>query len=80
MKETLTEALAALFIEPGAQPAAPGGKNGPPLAGAAADRARLALEHYNRAIDRLRAGDWTAFGAELEAVRGMLEEMGRGAQ
>jgi hypothetical protein len=29
---------------------------------AAADRARLALEHYSRAIDRLRAGDWTAFG------------------
>jgi uncharacterized membrane protein (UPF0182 family) len=77
MKETLTEALAALFSEPGAEQAAPGGKNGPPFAGAAADRAHLALERYNAAIDRLRAGDWAGFGAELDALRRVLEEMGR---
>jgi uncharacterized membrane protein (UPF0182 family) len=80
MKETLAEALAALFSEPGAQPPAPDGSRGPPFAGVAADRARAALEHYNRAIERLRAGDWAGFGAELDTLRGLLEEMGRTAQ
>jgi uncharacterized membrane protein (UPF0182 family) len=80
MKETLGEALGALFTEPGAQPAAAGGKSGPPLASGAADRARQALEHYDRAIERLRAGDWAGFGAELDALQVVLEEMGRGAQ
>jgi hypothetical protein len=72
MKDTLAEALASLFTEPGAQ--TPGGKNGPPPAGAAADRARQALEHYNRAIERLQTGDWAGFGAELDAVREALEQ------
>jgi hypothetical protein len=27
-----------------------------------------------------KAGDWAGFGAELDAVREALEEMGRGAQ
>ena len=29
------------------------------------DRAREALSHYDRAIERLKAGDWGGFGAEL---------------
>jgi hypothetical protein len=40
-------------------------------------RAREALAHYDRAIDRLRAGDWAAFGAELDAMRPLLEELNR---
>jgi uncharacterized membrane protein (UPF0182 family) len=77
MKETLAEALAALFAEPAAQPDA---RNGPPLTGVAADRARAALEHYNRALERLRAGDWAGFGTELDALRAVLEELGQAAQ
>ena len=40
-------------------------------------RAREALAHYDRAIDRLKAGDWAGFGAELDAMRPLLEELSR---
>jgi uncharacterized membrane protein (UPF0182 family) len=68
MRETLGEALAALFVET----AAPAG----PKEGAAEtndDRLREALRHYNEALERLKAGDWTGFGAALEALRAVLE-------
>jgi len=64
MEETLGEALAALFKETG------------PVAlprGTSDARAREALAHYNRAIERLKAGDWSGFGAELDALRPLLE-------
>ena len=32
-------------------------------------RAREVLSHYDRALERLRAGDWSGFGAELDALR-----------
>ncbi len=76
MKETLAEALSALF-EGGAAPAAPRAAAGTPLAGAAADRARAALDHYNRAIEHMKSGDWAGFGTELDAMRGLLEDMTR---
>ena len=76
MKETLPEALAALF-EGGAAPAVPSASAGTPLAGPAADRAREALDHYNLAIERLKSGDWTGFGTELNMMRGLLEDMNR---
>jgi uncharacterized membrane protein (UPF0182 family) len=72
MEETLTGALWALFTE-GAVPAAPGIASGAPLAGPTADRARQALDHYNRAIEHLKSGDWAGFGTELDAMRGLLE-------
>jgi uncharacterized membrane protein (UPF0182 family) len=73
MEETLTQALSALFANEGA-PAQPSSAS-EPGAGAAADRARQALEHYNRALERLKAGDWTGFGTELEAMRTLLHAM-----
>lgn len=76
MKETLPEALAALF-EGAAAPAVPSASAGTPLAGPAADRAREALDHYNLAIERLKSGDWTGFGTELDMMRGLLEDMNR---
>jgi uncharacterized membrane protein (UPF0182 family) len=76
MEETLTGALAALFTE-GAVPAAPGMVMGTPLAGPTADRARQALDHYNRAIEHLKSGDWAGFGTELDAMRGLLEAIAR---
>jgi uncharacterized membrane protein (UPF0182 family) len=27
-----------------------------------------AAQHYNRAMDAIRAGDWTAFGTEMKAL------------
>jgi hypothetical protein len=76
MKETLAEALSALF-EAGAAPVAPGISMETPLAGPAADRAHEALDHYNKAIERLKSGDWTGFGAELDAMHGLLEDLSR---
>jgi uncharacterized membrane protein (UPF0182 family) len=77
MKETLAEALSALFTEPTAAPAAPSAAARTPLTGSAADRAREALDRYNQAIERLKSGDWTGFGTELDALRGVLEDMSR---
>src|SRR6516164_205778 len=76
MKETLAEALSALF-EAGTAPAPPSATTGTPLAGPPADRAREALDHYNQAMERLKSGDWAGFGTELDAIRGLLEDMNR---
>ncbi|WP_031358988.1 UPF0182 family protein [Caballeronia sordidicola] len=69
MEETLGEALAALFKEtaPVTLPR-----------GTADARAREALAHYDRAIERLKAGDWSGFGSELDALRPLLEALGAG--
>src|SRR5207244_2528659 len=73
MEETLAEALAALFREPA--PASGPIKTLP--AGAGGDRARQALDRYNRAMERLRSGDWAGFGTELDKLRSLLEELNR---
>jgi len=75
MEETLGGALAALFKE-----SAPASLNVPATAGAERGgsmdaRAREALNHYDRAIERLKAGDWAGFGAELDALRPLLEQL-----
>jgi hypothetical protein len=76
MEETLPQALAALFKETAPVAALPA-LAGPSAAGPANARAREALAHYDRAIDRLKAGDWAGFGAELDAMRPLLEELSR---
>jgi uncharacterized membrane protein (UPF0182 family) len=70
MEETLGEALAALFKE--TAPVASQAR------GTADARAREALAHYDRAIERLKAGDWSGFGSELDALRPLLEALGAG--
>ena len=77
MEETLAGALAALF---GAPPAtavpAPAAASTAGLATSPlSDRAREALAHYDRAIAKLKAGDWSGFGAELDALRPLLEQL-----
>ena len=76
MKETLAEALSALF-ETGGAPKTPSASTGTPLAAPAAAQAREALDHYNQAIERLKSGDWAGFGTQLDAVRGLLENLSR---
>jgi uncharacterized protein len=75
MKETLAEALTVLFKDSASNLGLPG----PPTAaspGSSADiRARDALSHYDRAIARLKAGDWSGFGGELDAIRPLLEQL-----
>jgi len=70
MRETLREALSELFKESGPEP-------GTPAPGPSTDRAREALQHYGAAVERLKSGDWAGFGTELDAMRGLLEEMTR---
>ena len=74
MKETLAEALSALF-DSGAAPRAPSTSMGTPLAAPTAEQASKALDHYNQAIERLKSGDWAGFGAQLDAMRGLLENL-----
>jgi len=73
MKETLSEALSALFAAPGAAPTSPGATVEMPQAGAAQE----ALDRYNQAIERLKSGDWAGFGTQMEAMRGVLEKLSR---
>src|SRR5207302_7547324 len=58
MKETLDEALSALFIEPGAVRSASSTNEEMSVTRPSASQAREALDHYNQAVERLRAGDW----------------------
>jgi uncharacterized protein len=76
MEETLPAALAALFKEsvPVAAPPTPAGIS---PTGPVDQRARDALQHYDQAIDRLKAGDWSGFGTELDALRAILEQLSR---
>ena len=74
MEETLPAALAALFKE--SAPAA----EAPPAAGSAPpvpeeERARRALAHYDKALERLKAGDWAGFGSEIDALGPLLKQL-----
>jgi hypothetical protein len=66
MEPTLEAALAAVF-KPGAAPARV--VEGP----ATPAPAKTARAHYQAALDALRAGDWTGFGREMEALGKALE-------
>jgi uncharacterized membrane protein (UPF0182 family) len=43
--------------------------------GSEADLTKSALEHYNRAQEALKNGDWTTYGQELDAMRRDLERL-----
>jgi uncharacterized membrane protein (UPF0182 family) len=87
MDGTLEAALARLFggaatpppvqlaDAPGAQPAVAAGEVAPtPNAGSAELIAR-ARQHYDRAIAAQRAGDWAAYGTELERLGAVLRQL-----
>ncbi len=76
MADTLDLTMMALFSNP-APPGAAVAKAiinesvpQPIAAGAPAPKADMqsAAQHYNRAMEAIRAGDWTAFGAEMKAL------------
>ena len=76
MKETLAEALSALFTEPDVA-AAPGAAVETAGEGAAAKRAQQALDGYRRAMQQLKSGDWAGFGKQMDTLRDLLEDMSR---
>jgi uncharacterized membrane protein (UPF0182 family) len=77
MRETLAEALSALFAEPGAAAAVSGEAAEMPATSPSASQAHQALDHYNQAVERLKAGDWKGFGTQFDAMRKLLEKMNR---
>ncbi|WNV11341.1 UPF0182 family protein [Tardiphaga sp. 709] len=77
MKETLAEALSALFIETNASPTSLSAATEMPRASPAENRAQEALDRYNEAMKLLRSGDWAGFGLQIDAMRGLLEKMSR---
>ncbi|QEL24254.1 UPF0182 family protein [Bosea sp. F3-2] len=77
MKETLAEALSALFIGSGAAPPASRTTEGMPVKSPPARQAREALDRYNQAVERLKSGDWKGFGTQFDAMRELLEDMNR---
>jgi uncharacterized membrane protein (UPF0182 family) len=77
MRETLTEALAALFVEGGATPPVSSTTGEMQATGPAAGQAQEALDRYNQAVERLKSGDWKGFGAQFDAMREILEKMSR---
>jgi len=77
MKETLAEALSALFIEPGAAPSVSTTTEETPVTSPEGSQAREALDRYNQAVERLKSGDWKGFGTQFDAMRELLEKMNR---
>ena len=85
MEETLDAAIAAVFDQraappPDAEPetvavAQDGPAEPPAPSGDPGDPRRLALHHFERAIEAQRRGDWAAYGAEIEALEAALRAM-----
>jgi len=86
MEETLAKSLAALFpvpqgVTPDLGSGAPAQASSAPSAVAPGTplsaTARAALDHYNKALTKLKAGDWAGFGAELDAMKPDLEALNK---
>lgn len=78
MGETLDEALSVLFGGGSTRPAAAAGDAATAPAGAAANSSALAAQaqqHYDRAINAQRAGDWATYGREIEQLGAVLRQL-----
>ena len=88
MEETLDEALARLFGTPPPDPSDAPAAVLASFAGAAAETAaapgpapgarglaQQAQEHYSRAMQAQRQGDWAAYGAEIERLGDVLSQL-----
>jgi len=87
MEETLSATLATLFKAPalGASEApaaiATGtGTTTPSTIVVSPDAARAALEHYQLAMEKLKAGDFGGFGSEFNALGPALKEINKPAK
>ena len=93
MEPTLAESLAKLYdgrlavgtapspAQPaaGGQPAQPGAQPGGAVSPGVADLARSAQEKYNRAQERLKAGDLAGFGEALKQLEADLNALNQQA-
>ncbi|MCD6299809.1 MAG: UPF0182 family protein [Dehalococcoidales bacterium] len=80
MEPTLKESIAAIFgaeappTEPVVKPPAPAEPE-KPVAAEIANLIEEAQQHYNKAQQYLKAGDWAGYGEELEALKAALERL-----
>lgn len=80
MEPTLQASLAAVFGAKAVEGAVvgvtpPGGQPPPPTGVDVTALARAAQDHYNKAQERLKAGDWAGYGAELSAMAQNLQRI-----
>jgi uncharacterized membrane protein (UPF0182 family) len=79
MEETLDAALNRLFPKGGAAPApaAPptGSSSPPPSPESGGELSARAMDHYRRAIEAQRAGNWAQYGEEIKRLGEVLEAM-----
>ena len=73
MEDTLDKALASLLGT--APPTTPTGPSGPPATGTVAQLIAQANTHYNAAQAALRAGDFTTYAKEIQAVGSILAQL-----
>jgi len=78
MEPTLTGSIAAIFGAeaplPEPEPPAPAEPE-EPVAANIADLIEEAQQHYNKAQQYLREGDWTGYGKELDALKAVLDRL-----
>jgi uncharacterized protein len=78
-----TAPAAGVPPEPGTEPEAPApvAASAPAAAptGAAGELAGRARQHYDRALEAQRAGDWTRYGEEIRRLGEVLQQMSAGA-
>ncbi len=80
MEPTLKESIAAIFgaEAPPTEPVVKPPASAEPEKLVAADTAKLieeAQQHYNKAQQYLKAGDWAGYGSELDALNTVLERL-----
>ena len=75
MEPTLGESIAAIFGTevPPVPPTPPGPEA--PVPAEIANLIEEAQQHYDKAQEYLRAGDWTGYGKELEALKAVLDRL-----
>jgi uncharacterized membrane protein (UPF0182 family) len=79
MEPDLDTALAGLFGGRALEAAGPASPREPATGtpGAAVSLSRQALEHYRRAQNALREGQWEAYGTELKRLEQALEALAK---
>ena len=75
MRNTLDDALRAVFSVEAVPPSKiKKALSGMP-AGPLADMAQKALGHYNNTLEYLKGADWTKYGQELNKIKDILQRM-----
>lgn len=77
MASTLDEALTQVFGQapPAAQQPAQGGEQPPAVDQTTQELAKSAQDHYNKAQEYLKQGDWANYGKELDAMKADLDKL-----